>query len=79
MLVFGENAGGAFMRGLDDAADLVVDLAGDLIGVVGLGGELTAEEGLAVVVTKDAWAKLLAHAEAHHHLLGRGGHLLNVI
>src|SRR3954451_100405 len=27
---------------LDDAADLVVDLARDLVGVVGLGGELAA-------------------------------------
>ena len=32
------------MGRLDDAADLVVDLARDLVGVVGLGRELAAEE-----------------------------------
>ena len=67
------------MGGLDDAADLVVDLAGDLVRVVGLGGELAAEEGLAAVVAEDARAEALGHPEAHHHLLRRLGHLLEVV
>ena len=51
---------GDLVRRLDDAPDLVVDLARDLVGVVGLGGELAAEERLAVVVAEDARAELLA-------------------
>src|SRR4051812_12002102 len=74
-----EDPAGAAVGVLDDAADLVVDLAGDLVGVVGLGGELAAEEGLRVVVAEDARAELLAHPEAHDHLLGRGGDLLEVV
>ncbi|MDQ3849159.1 MAG: ATP-dependent zinc metalloprotease FtsH, partial [Actinomycetota bacterium] len=50
-------AGGVEARGLDDAADLVVDLARDLVGVVGLGAELAAEERLAVVVAEHARAE----------------------
>ncbi len=46
--VLGQDVGGALVRGLDDAPDLVVDFAGDLVGVVGLGRELAAEEWLAV-------------------------------
>ena len=74
-----ERVLGRLVRGLHDAADLVVDLAGDLVGVVGLRGELAAEERLAVVVAEHARAELLAHAEAHHHLLGRGRDLLEVV
>ena len=40
------------VRLLDDAPDLVVDLAGDLIGVIRLGRELAAEEGLRAVVAE---------------------------
>src|SRR4051794_30282333 len=74
-----EDPAGAAVGVLDDAADLVVDLAGDLVGVVGLGGELAAEEGLRVVVAEDARPELLAHPEAHDHLLGGGGDLLEVV
>src|SRR5829696_1187456 len=48
--VLGEDVLGLLVGALDDAADLVVDLARDLVGVVGLGGELAAHERLAVVV-----------------------------
>ena len=58
LAVLGEDVLGPLVGGLDDAADLVVDLAGDLVGVVGLGGELAAEERLAVVVAEDARAEL---------------------
>ena len=61
------------------AADLVVDLAGDLVGVVGLGGELAAEERLRVVVAEDARAEALAHAVAHDHRLRRRRDLLDVV
>src|SRR3954471_15002952 len=44
------------MGALDDAADLVVDLTRDLIGVVGLRGELATEERLAAIVAEDARA-----------------------
>jgi glycosyltransferase involved in cell wall biosynthesis len=47
------------VRLLDDAPDLVVDLARDLVRVVGLGRELASEEGLAVVVAEHARAELL--------------------
>jgi hypothetical protein len=50
-----------------------------LVGVVRLGLELAAEERLAAVVAEDAQAELLAHAEAHDHLLGRRGDLLEVV
>src|SRR4051812_36263839 len=63
----------------DDAADLVVDLARDLVAVVRLGGELAAQERLAVVVAEDARAELLAHAEAHDHLLRGRRDLLEVV
>src|SRR5690349_20043317 len=38
---------GRLVGALDDAADLVVDLSRDLVGIVGLGRELAPEEGLA--------------------------------
>src|SRR4029453_7843585 len=43
----GQDVLGLLVRALDDAADLVVDLARDLVGVVRLGAELAAEERLA--------------------------------
>ena len=49
-----EDVLGGLVGGLDDATDLVVDLTGDLVGVVGLGGELATEEGLAAMVAEDA-------------------------
>jgi hypothetical protein len=42
--VLAEDVLRGLMGALDDAADLVVDLARDLVGVVGLGAELAAEE-----------------------------------
>src|SRR6266540_4994458 len=64
-----EHAGGALVRLLDHAADLLVDLACDLVAVVGLVAHLTAEERLVGVAAEDARAELLAHPEAHDHLL----------
>jgi hypothetical protein len=64
---------------LDDAPDLVVDLPRDLLRVVGLLGELAAEERLVVAAAQGARPELVAHAEAHDHLLGRRGDLLEVV
>src|SRR6478752_1432489 len=47
LAAFAQQALRGLVGALDDAADLVVDLARDLIRVVGLGAELTTEEGLA--------------------------------
>src|SRR5204863_8133495 len=44
LAMVGEDVLGLLVGGLDDAADLVVDLAGDLVRVVRLGGELAAQE-----------------------------------
>src|SRR5436190_308135 len=63
--VVGQDVLGRLVRALHDAADLVVDLARDLVAVVRLGGELAPQERLTVVVPEHARAKLLAHAEAH--------------
>src|SRR3954452_24568119 len=79
LATLGEDLLGGLVRFLDDAADLVVDLASDLVRVVGLRRELPAEERLRAVMAEDARAEALGHAEAHHHLLGRLGHLLEVI
>src|SRR5438046_1787935 len=43
LAALGEDVLGALVGALDDAADLVVDLARDLVGVVGFGRELAAE------------------------------------
>src|SRR5262245_22598606 len=59
LAAFGQEVFGGLVGGLDDAADLVVDLARDLIRVVGLGGELAAEEGLAAIVAEDTRAEPL--------------------
>src|SRR3954447_17665430 len=58
-----EDRAGELVGFLDDAADLGVDLARGIVGVVRLGGELAAEERLAVVVTEHARTELLGHAE----------------
>src|SRR5215208_1872543 len=70
---------GSLVGLLDDAADLVVDLARDLIRIVGLRGELASEERLPPVMAEDARPEALGHPEAHDHLLGRLGDLLEVV
>ena len=67
------------VRLLDHAADLVVDLARDLLRVVGLGAVVAAEERLVVAAAEHARAELLAHAEAHDHRLRRRRDLLEVV
>src|SRR5215210_3169671 len=74
-----ERAAGERMRLLDHAPDLVVDLARDLLGVVGLRGHLAAQEGHVLVAAEDARPELFAHAVAHDHLLRRVRDLLEVV
>src|SRR4249919_2349267 len=54
LAVLGEDVLGGLVGVLDHPADLIIDLAGDLVRVVRLGGELTAEEGHGTVVAEDA-------------------------
>ena len=77
--VLGEDGSGPLVRFLDDAADLVVDLARDLLGVVGGGGHVTAEEGHVMLSPEHTRSELLAHAVAHDHVLGRLGDFLEVV
>src|SRR3954453_4188379 len=79
LAMLGQDVACDLVRALDDAADLVVDLARDLVAVVRLRAELAPEERLPVVVPEDARAELLSHAEAHDHLLGRRRDLLEVV
>ena len=67
------------VRLLDHAPDLVVDLARHFVRVVGFGAVLTPHEGLVVRPAENARAQLLAHAEAHHHLLGKLRHPLEIV
>ncbi len=67
------------VRLLDHAADLVVDLARDLVRVVGLVAHLAAEERLVLVAAEHARAELLAHPVAHDHRLRRRRDLLEVV
>src|SRR5262245_9859683 len=62
--VVAEHLAGGVVRLLDDPADLVVDLARDLLRVVGLVAELAPEERLVVAAAERARAELVAHAPA---------------
>ena len=74
-----EHLAGAGMRLFDHPADLGVDLARDLLRVVGLGGHLATEERQILVATEHARAELLAHPVAHDHLLRGMRDLLQVV
>src|SRR5688572_26953323 len=67
------------VRLLDDAADLAVDLAGYVLGVVRLVRHLAPQERHVLVPAEDAWAELLTHAVAHDHLLRGARDLLEVV
>src|SRR5438270_5861170 len=77
--VLAEHRERELVRFLDHAPDLVVDLARDLLGVVGLGAVVAAEERLVVAAAEHARAELLAHAKAHDHRLRRRRDLLEVV
>src|SRR3954453_12355891 len=77
--VLAERAERELMRLFDHAADLVVDLPRDLLGVVGLGAVVAAEERLVMAAAEHARPELLAHAEAHDHRLRGRRDLLEVV
>src|SRR4028118_396764 len=62
-----------------DAPYLLVDLEGDLVGVVRLGVEVPAHEHLPVGVPQGHRPELLAHAVPRDHLLGRLRYALEVV
>ena len=61
-----------------DGVDLVVDHRGNRLGVIGVGGEVTAEEYLVLVGAEAAGTQLLGHTEQGDHALGGGGGVLDV-
>src|SRR5579884_377904 len=77
--VLGQDVLGLDVGRFDDPSDLVVNLASDLVRVIGLGAELAAQKRLAMIVAEDPGAQFLGHPESHHHLLCGLGHLLQVI
>src|SRR5207342_2503286 len=77
--VRGQHLAGPLVGRLDDAADLVVDLARDLLGVVGLVAEVATQEGLRRVAAEGARPELLGHAPAGDHPLGGVGRLVEVV
>ncbi|CNV38033.1 Uncharacterised protein [Mycobacterium tuberculosis] len=65
--VFGQDFPRFGMRRLDKLADLFVDLAGDLVGVVRLGAHGTSEERVAVFGAVFDRAQLGAHSKFGDH------------
>ena len=64
---------------VDDGADLLVDLLGDLVGVVALLADLATEEDHLLALAEGERAELLAHAELGDHAPGQVGGLLDVV
>src|SRR5215210_1083186 len=62
-----------------DAPYLLVDLEGDLIGVVRLGVEVASHEDLLLLLAEGKRPELLAHPEACDHLASGLGHPLQVV
>src|SRR4051794_11264340 len=65
--VLDEDLPGDVVRRLDEAAHLVVDRRGDLLGVVALVAHVAAEEDLAVVLAELTRAEAVAHAVLGDH------------
>lgn len=57
--VFVKNVTGCLVGILDYPADLVIYLARDFVGVIGLRAHLAPEERLAAIVSEDPWTKPL--------------------
>ena len=76
--VLGEDRPRLGVRGLDELADLVVDVAGDLMAVVGLGAHRAAQERVAVLGAVAHRTQFGAHAVFGHHRAGDLGGLLDI-
>ena len=76
--VLGEDGPSLGVRGLDELADLVVDIAGDLVAVVRLVSHGAAQERVTVLGPVADRAQLRTHAVLGDHRAGDLGGLLNV-
>ena len=76
--VFGQDRPGLVVRGLDQLADFVVDIAGDLVAVVGLGAHGATQERVAMLGAVADRTQFGAHAVLGHHRAGDLGGLLNI-
>ena len=76
--VFGQDGPSLVVRGLDELADLVVDIAGHLMAVVGLSSHGATQEGIAVLGAVADRAQLGAHAVFGHHRAGDLGGLFDI-
>ena len=74
-----EDVASGLVGVFDDSADLVIDLAGDLIRVVRFRTHVAAEERLAPIMAEYPGTEPLRHAETHHHLLRSLGDLFEVV
>jgi hypothetical protein len=78
VLVGVEDGVGRLISGVDEAADLSVDLASGLVGEVAVLRDLTSEEDLLLLLAEGHGAHL-AHAELADHLAGEVGDALDVV
>ena len=77
VVVLHQDGAAALVGLVDQAADLVVDLAGGFLGI-GLGAAVAhADEDLAVIAVADG-AEGVGHAVAGDHIMGDFGGLLNI-
>src|ERR671918_751271 len=67
------------VRGLDEPANLLVDLAGDILGVVALVAHVAAEEGFGPVGAELDRTQPLGHAVLGDHAAGQGARPLDVL
>ena len=69
----------SLVRLVDDRPDLLVDLLRDLVAVVALLADLSAEEDQLVALPEGQRAELVAHAELGDHAPRQVGRLLDVV
>src|SRR5450756_3200590 len=77
--VTGQDVLGPGVRGVDDRPDLVVDLPRDIVRVVALLADATAQEDHLVVLAERERPELLAHPELGDHPAGKLAGLLDVV
>ena len=77
--VLGEDVERHVVRLVDQLAHLVVDLEGDLVGVVGRGPQVATEEDLALLLAERARTDRVAHAVLGDHLARDLGRALDVV